>query len=171
MPTRGGDTVNWQSTRLDQVLSWTRVDLRPEHRQPSTVMVVVATVASLAGSLAADAALVSIGTTIFPSTKGFVHFQFSDYAKLTVIGVVLACIGWPVLTRISFDPRWVYLRSAVLVTVVLLVPDLWILLHGEPGRAVGVLACMHVAIALVTYNCVVRIAPVRQASGAARPGA
>ena len=53
----------------------------------------MATVASLVGSLAADAALVAIGTAVFPSTKGFVHFRFSDYARLTVIGVVIACIG------------------------------------------------------------------------------
>ena len=124
-------------------------------------MVVVATVTSLVGSLAADAALVAIGTAVFPSTKGFVHFQFSDYAKLTVIGVVIACVAWPIVTRICSDPRWLYLRLAVAVTVVLLVPDVWILLHGEPGKAVGVLVCMHLAIAVVTYNCMVRIASVR----------
>jgi hypothetical protein len=45
--------------------------------------------------------LVTIGTAVFPSTKGYVHFQFSDYAKLTIIGVVIACLAWPVVTRIS----------------------------------------------------------------------
>jgi hypothetical protein len=153
--------VNSQSTTLDQVLSWVRVDLAPQHRQPSNVMVLVATVASLLGSLAADAALVAVGTAIFPSTKGFVHFRFSDYAKLTVIGVVFACIGWPIVTRISSAPRWVYLRLAIAVTIVLLAPDLWIYLRGEPATAVGVLVCMHLAIAVVTYNSMVRIAPVR----------
>ncbi len=153
--------MNWQSGELDQVLQWARLDVNPRHRQPSAVRVVLATIASLAGSLAADAALVAIGTAVFPSTKGFVHFRFSDYAKLTVIGVVFACIGWPIITRISSAPRWLYLRLAVLVTVVLLLPDVWILLQGEPARAVGVLMVMHLAIAVVTYNCMVRIAPTR----------
>ena len=102
----------------------------------------------------------AIGTAVFPSTKGFVHFRFSDYAKLTVIGVVVACVAWPIVTRISSAPRWLYLRLAVVVTLVLLVPDVWILVHGEPLKAVAVLMVMHLAIAVVTYNCMVRIARV-----------
>jgi hypothetical protein len=153
--------VNSQSTTLEQARSWARVDLAPTHRQPSWATVVVATVASLVGSLAADAALVAICSALFPSTKGFVHFRFSDYSKLTIIGVVIACIGWPVVTRVSSAPRWVYLRLAILVTAVLLVPDAWILLNGEPAKAVGVLVTMHLAIAVITYNCMVRIADVR----------
>jgi hypothetical protein len=124
-------------------------------------MVVVAAVASIVGSLAADAALVAIGTAVFPSTKGYVHFQFSDYAKLTVIGVVIAAAGWPIITRISSAPRWLYFRLAILVTIVLLAPDAWIYLNGAPAKAVAVLVTMHLAIAVVTYNCMVRIAPVR----------
>ncbi len=151
-----------QTSAFEEALSWARVDLAPAHRQPSALMVVVASVASLLGSLAADAALVAIGTALFPSTKGYVHFRFSDYSKLTIIGVVVACVAWPVVTRISSAPRWLYLRLAVLVTVVLLAPDAWILLNGAPAKAVIVLVAMHVAIALVTYNCMVRIAPVRE---------
>jgi hypothetical protein len=152
--------VNSHSTALEDSLRLLRVDLAPRHRQPSTVMVVVATVASLVGSLLADAALVAIGTAVFPSTKGFVHFRFSDYAKLTVIGVLVACIAWPIVTRISSAPRWLYLRLAVVVTLVLLAPDVWILMQGEPAKAVAVLMVMHLAIAVVVYNCMVRIAPV-----------
>ena len=103
---------------------------------------------------------------MFPSTKGYVHFQFGDYAKLTVVGVIIACAGWPVVTRFSGAPRWVFLRLAVLVTIVLLLPDLYILHQGQPGSAVGVLMVMHLAIALVTYNLLVRAAP----AGAPRPG-
>jgi hypothetical protein len=150
--------VNPPPTTLEGALRLARVDLAPRHRQPSAAMVLLATVASLAGSLLADAALVAIGTALFPSTKGFVHFRFSDYAKLTVIGVVVACIAWPIVTRISSAPRWVYLRLAVLVTLALLLPDAWILLHGESAKAVAVLVTMHLAIAVVTYNCMVRIA-------------
>jgi hypothetical protein len=36
----------------------------------------------------------------------------------------------------------------------------WILRHGEPAKAVAVLMVMHLAIAVVTYNCMVRIARV-----------
>lgn len=152
--------MNPPPTTLEGALRLARVDLAPRHRQPSAAMVLLATVASLAGSLLADAALVAIGTALFPSTKGFVHFRFSDYAKLTVIGVVVACIAWPIVTRISSAPRWVYLRLAVLVTLALLLPDAWILLRGEPAKAVAVLVTMHLAIAVVTYNCMVRIARV-----------
>jgi hypothetical protein len=139
-------------------LSWARVDFAPRHRQPSAAAVVVATVASLAGSLAADAILVAIGTAIFPSTKGYVHFRFSDYSKLTIIGVLIACVAWPVVTRISSAPRWLFFRLAIVVTVVLLAPDAWLLLRGESSRAVLVLVVMHLAIAVVTYNCLVHLA-------------
>jgi hypothetical protein len=50
----------------------------------------------------------------------------------------------------------------VLVTAVLLLPDLWLILKGQPHEAVAVLVAMHLAIALVTYNCLVRIADVRR---------
>ncbi len=152
--------MNSHPTTLEDALRLVRVDLSPGHRQPSGLMVLVATVASLVGALLADAALVAICTSVFPSTRGFVHFRFSDYAKLTVIGVVVACIAWPVVTRISSAPRWLYLRLAVVVTLVLLVPDLWILLQGEPAKAVAGLIVMHLAIAVITYNCMVRIARV-----------
>ncbi|HVX20633.1 MAG TPA: DUF6069 family protein [Acidimicrobiales bacterium] len=138
-----------------------RIDLSPDQRPPSVARWVVATAASLAGSLLADAALVAIGEAVFPSTNGYGHFQFADYAKLTVIGVVVACVAWPVVTVITSSPRWVFFRMAVVVTVVLLLPDLYILVQGQPVRAVAVLVVMHLAIALVTYNCLVRLAPTR----------
>jgi hypothetical protein len=90
-----------------------------------------------------------------------VHFEFHDYGKLTVIGVVIACVAWPVVCRLSADPRWLFFRLAIAVTVVLLLPDLYILHQGQPARAVGVLMLMHLAIALITYNVLVHVAPVR----------
>ena len=147
-------------TLNEDIRNLVRLDFAPSHRQPSAVRVVVAAVVALVGSLLADALLVAIGTRVFPSTKGYVHFQFADYGKLTVIGVLGACIAWPVVTRVSSAPRWLYFRLAVLVTVVLLAPDVWILIHGAPTKAVLVLVCMHLAIAVVTYNAMVRIAPV-----------
>jgi hypothetical protein len=146
------------SQSVDRALRVFRVDFAPAHRQPSAGRVLVATIASVAGSLAADALLVVIGQAAFPSTRGYAHFQFSDYSKLTVIGVVIACLAWPVVTRISSAPRWLFLRMAVAVTLVLWLPDIYILLQGQPSQAVAVLFVMHLAIAVVTYNCLVRIA-------------
>ena len=95
------------------------------------------------------------------STQGYVHFRFSDYAKLTVIGVVIACAAWPMVTRISSAPRWLFFRLAILVTLFLWLPDLSILYNGQPPKAVAILMLMHLAIALVAYNALVRIAAVR----------
>jgi hypothetical protein len=158
---------------LTRALSLVHIDFAAAHRQPSWLRVLIASVAAIAGSLAADALLVVIGQAVFPSTTGYPHFQFPDYGKLTIIGVIIACAGWPVVTRVSSRPRWVYLWSAVLVTLVLWLPDLYILHGGAPGDAVAVLMVMHLAIAVVTYNCLVRIAPagpVPVAVSAPKPG-
>jgi hypothetical protein len=149
---------------LDRAIELSRVDLAPTHDQPSFLRVGIATVLSIGGSLLADALLVVIGTALFPATKGYVHFRFHDYAKLTVIGVIIACVAWPVVTRISSSPRWLFFRLAILVTLVLFAPDLWLLAKGQPPKAVGILMAMHLAIALVTYNLLVRLAAVRAPS-------
>lgn len=149
---------------LKPLLSLARVDFAPSHRQPSPPRVLAATLASIAGSLLADAAIVGISKALMPSTKGYAHFEFADYAKLTVIGVVTACIAWPLVTRACAAPRWLFLRLAVLVTLVLLLPDVYILYKGQPGDGVGALMVMHLAIGLVTYNALVRIAPIQPAA-------
>jgi hypothetical protein len=122
---------------------------------------VLAAVVSLVGSLAADALIVVVFQAAFPSTKGYAHYQFSDYGKLTVIGVIIACAAWPIVTRITSEPRWMFLRMAIVVTLVLWLPDVYILVNGQPGQAVAGLFLMHLAIALVTYNALVWLAPVR----------
>ena len=146
---------------LSKAMSLVHLDFAPNHKQPSGGRVVLATVVSIVGSLLADAVLVVIAQAVFPSTKGYVHFQFSDYAKLTVIGVLIACVAWPITTRITSQPRWMFLRMAILVTLVLWLPDVYILAKGQPAKAVGFLFLMHLAIALVTYNALVHLAPVR----------
>jgi uncharacterized membrane-anchored protein len=146
-------------TGLGSLLAWFHIDFRPRGRQPSWWRLAIATIVSIVGSLVADALLVAIGTKVFPSTKGFVHFRFGDYAKLTIIGVIIACAAWPVVTRISSRPRRLFFWLAIAVTAALLLPDLWILLHGEPANAVLVLVAMHLAIAVVAYNALVRLAP------------
>jgi hypothetical protein len=155
---------------LGSVLSIVRVDFSPPHRPPSAIRLFFVTVACIVGSLVADAGLVVLGEAIFPSTKGYVHFQFSDYAKLTVIGVIIACVAWPIVARLSSAPRWLFFRLAVLVTLFLWLPDLYILYQGQAARAVAVLIVMHLAIALVTYNLLVRATPVRPARPALGSG-
>jgi hypothetical protein len=149
----------------DRVMSWARVDLSPPHRPPAWWRVALATVLAIAGSLAADAALVAIGTRLFPATKGYGHFQFDDYARLTVIGVLIACAAWPIMARVTSAPRWIFFRLAIAVTLVLFLPDLYIWHQGQSAQAVAVLMSMHVAIALITYNLLVHLAPVRARLG------
>ena len=157
---------------LASLLSLARVDFRPQHGQPRMSRLALATIAAVAGSLAADALRVAIGQALFPGTRGYPHFQFPDYARLTVIGVVIASVAWPVVTRVSSDPRWLFSRLAVLVTLVLWLPDVYLLYLGQPADAVAFLFGMHLAIALVTYNLLVHLAPVRPAPEAvpSRPG-
>jgi hypothetical protein len=152
---------------LKKAMSLVHLDFAPVHLQPSAARVALATLVSVAGSLLADAILVVIAQAVFPSTRGYVHFQFADYSKLTVIGVIIACLAWPVTTRITSVPRWMFFRMAILVTVVLWLPDVYILILRQPGNAVAVLFVMHLAIALVTYNALVRLAPARPISRSA----
>ncbi|HBV95388.1 MAG TPA: hypothetical protein DEG26_12090 [Chloroflexi bacterium] len=143
---------------LRRWLRLVRVDPTARQGSPLPMRWAVALLVANAASLIADAILVVIGEWIFPSTQGFPHFQFSDYGKLTIVGVTIACVAWPVVTWISSQPRWLFLRLAVLVTLVLWLPDVWILLHGEPIQGVGVLMLMHLAI--ITYPALVILAPV-----------
>lgn len=136
-----------------------RVDFNPKAPPPMS-LVVVATIVAIVGSLAADAILVKLGEAIFPSTRGYSHFQFSDYSKLTVIGVLIACVGWPFVTRISSQPKWLFFRAAIVVTLVLFIPDLAIWYLGQSATAVFVLVWMHIAIAVVTYLSLILLAPV-----------
>jgi Family of unknown function (DUF6069) len=156
---------------LNRVLKLVHLDFAPQHRPPSGVRIVLATIASIVGSLAADALIVVIFQAAFPSTKGYPHFQFSDYAKLTIIGVIIACIAWPIVTRITSEPRWMFLRMAIVVTLVLWLPDVYILVNGQPAKAVAGLFLMHLAIALVTYNALVQLAPIRARRPAPSHGA
>jgi hypothetical protein len=147
---------------LKWLMQLARIEFWPTHRQPTAARVLVASVVSVIGSLIADAVLVAFGEAAWPGTKGYAHFEFADYSKLTVIGVVVACAAWPIVTRACSVPRWLFLRLAVLVTVVLLLPDVYIWHQGQSGEAVTVLMIMHVAIGVVTYSALTRIAPARQ---------
>jgi hypothetical protein len=146
---------------LQKALDLIHLDFAPNHEQPSGLRVALASVVSIVGSLAADALLVIIAQAVFPATKGYAHFQFADYSKLTIIGVIIACVAWPITTRITSQPRWMFFWMAIGVTLVLWLPDVYILVNGQPAKAVAFLFVMHLAIALVTYNALVHLAPVR----------
>lgn len=132
--------------------------------QPSAIRWVAATMVAVVGSIAACAALAALGVALFPSTAGYEHFRFADYTKLTVIGVVLACVAWPIVTWFSTRAWKPFLVLTVLVTLGGLAPDAWILYKGQPADAVGVLVVMHIALALVTYPALVLIAPQRKSA-------
>jgi hypothetical protein len=144
-----------------------RYEPEPAHRRPAASRLVLATVVAIVGSLLADWLLAKAGVALFPSTRGYQHFRFADYSKLTVVGVLAACIGWPLVVRFCRTPRWLYSRLAVVVTAVLLLPDVAIWIQGQPAKAVAVLVVMHLAIAVITYFAVVLLAPPRGALQAA----
>lgn len=150
----------------ERMLVASHVDLSPSTDSPSPRRLAYALLISVVLALAIDAALVHLGKRLFPSTAGYSHFRFSDYGTLTCIGVVLACPTWPVTVRLSSTPRWLFFRLAVLVTIALWIPDVWLIVRHEPTRAVVVLMTMHLAIALVTYNVLVHVAPPRQMQSA-----
>jgi hypothetical protein len=156
--------------RRARLVRWARIDLAPAHRQPGPARLALATLLSLAGSLGADELAVHVGTSLFPATAHFSHFRFSDYATLTIVGVLVASAAWPMVTRLTSSPRWLFLRMAIAVTVALWLPDGWLLLRGQSGQGVAVLMVMHLLTAVVTYNGLVRVAPVGPgAQGAAAP--
>ena len=104
----------------------------------------------------------AIGRAVFTVPASFGKFAFGTYALLTVLGVAGATLTWDAVTRLSSRPAWLLTRLAALVTALFLVPDF--LLLGTPGNPAGpvvILMLMHLAIAVVTYTALIKIAPVR----------
>lgn len=147
------------------ILAYFHVDFKPRTPPPFSA-VAVATIVAVIGSLVADWILVRIGIALFPKQAHYAHFQFADYAKLTIIGVLGACAGWPIVARVSSRATWLFLRLAIAVTVVLLLPDVAILVLGQPFDGVLVLVWMHLAIAIVTYLSLIILAPIQSARAA-----
>jgi hypothetical protein len=139
-----------------------RINFAPPHSQPTLVRTASATFVAIAVSLGVGVAITAFAQAIMPATQGYAHFQFADYAKLTVIGVLGGCAGWPIVTRVTSAPVRLYLTLAGLATLVLWLPDLYILYKGQPLDAVVVLMIMHVAVAIVICCSVVFVAPARQ---------
>ncbi len=130
--------------------------MRPAREQPSETRFLGVAVLAILASLAVNAVIVVIAGHLDPAIENYSHFHFDDYGTLTVVGVVCACVAWSVVRHVSSSPRWVFLRLAILVTIVLWIPDLYLFTKHEPASAVAVLMIMHLAVALVTYNLLVR---------------
>ncbi len=139
----------------------TRLDWISINEPASSARTLLASVVSVVGALSANAGLVRIATSASPSIKNYSHFRFIDFGSLTVLGVAAACAAWFVVSRISSSPRSFFIRLAIGVTIVLLFPDLLLLSGHQPVMAVLTLMSMHLVMALLTYNVLVRVAPVR----------
>ncbi len=144
-----------------RLLGYFGVDLPMGKAQPNPIRFVAAVIAAVVLSIAACWALAALGVALDPATATYEHFRFGDYAKLTIIGVGIAGIAWPIATLLSQDARRIYLWAAVIVTLVSFAPDAWIIRGGQPVAAVIVLMIMHVALALITYPVMVFGAPQR----------
>jgi hypothetical protein len=128
---------------------------------PGALRFVVSALCAVALSLLACAAVAAATIAIAPSLAGYEHLRTADWAKLTIIGIVLASLGWPLACAIWSSARRPFLILTAVVTIVSLAPDLWILKQGQPAGGVLALIVMHVAVAVVTYPSLVLIAPQR----------
>lgn len=146
-------------TRKNRLLRWLRIDVRAPATAPSFARVALWGLLAVFLSLVVNALLVKLGETWEPSLHHFSHFRFVDYSILTFVGVGAACVAWSVTIRSTQSPRWLFFRMAIVVVVLAWLPDLWLLARHEPVRGVAILALMHVAVALLTYNLLVRGAP------------
>jgi hypothetical protein len=138
-----------------------RLDLPWGRAQPSAWRWILATVLAVGASLLACLGLAHIAVVLDPDLAGYGHFQFADYGRLTIVGVVGACVGWPIVTWLTTSARRLYLWLAVVVTVFSLAPDVWILHTGQPPAGVATLVAMHFALAVITYPATVFLAPQR----------
>lgn len=144
---------------LDDAMRVSRIDFQPAPRQPSVPVTALGIAVGVLLSVAVNALIVHVAIGLYPALAGYEHFRFSDYARLTVVGALIACGGWPILTRVSSAPVPVYLTLAVLGTLVLWLPDLYILFAlREPAHAVATLMVMHVAVPLVSCASMIAIA-------------
>jgi hypothetical protein len=138
----------------------------PTHRR-----VVAAGLVAAAVSLAAGLMLATIGRAAFTVPASFGKFAFGTYALLTVLGVAGAAATWAAVARLSSRPKWLLTRLAALVTALFLIPDFLLLgTPGNPAGPVAVLMLMHLAIAVITYTALIKVAPVRGGPRSTRPG-
>jgi hypothetical protein len=132
------------------------------HTVPPTYRrVAAAGLAAAAVSLVADLMLATIGRAAFAVPASFDKFAFGTYAVLTVLGVAGATATWAAVARLSSRPDWLLTRLAALVTALFLIPDFLLLgTRGNPAGPVAILMLMHLAIAVITYTALTKLAPV-----------
>lgn len=131
---------------------------------PTHSRVAAAGLAAAAVSLVADLMLATIGRAAFTVPASFDKFAFGTYALLTVLGVAGATATWAAVARLSSRPKWLLTRLAALVTALFLIPDFLLLgTPGNPAGPVAILMVMHLAIGVITYAALTRLAPVRGA--------
>jgi hypothetical protein len=152
-------TIPARTRRLAALI---RADLPGRRGTPHASRFVIAAVAAVLLSLLACAAVAAVTIALVPSVGGYEHLRFHDWAKLTVVGIVLASLGWPLAGALWSRARVPFLILTALVTVVSFAPDLWIWRQGQPTAGVLALLVMHVAVAVVTYPALVLIAPRRR---------
>jgi hypothetical protein len=138
-----------------------RLDLPRGSAQPSWWRWILGTATAVIASLLVCLLLAKLASAADPGIAGYQHFAFSDYSKLTIFGVLAACLGWPVVTLLTTSARRIYLWAAIIVVIVSLAPDAWILHLGQPTAGVVTLVAMHIGLGLVTYPAMVFIAPQR----------
>lgn len=136
-----------------------RADLPGLTRLPRLWRFLVAAVVAIGLSLVVCAVVATATRALDPAVAGYGHLRAPDWAKLTIIGIALASLGWPLACAIWSRARMPFLVLTVVVTVVSFVPDLWILRQGQPAAGVLALVVMHVAVAVVTYPALILIAP------------
>lgn len=158
LPSHGG-----KSSFALRVLRAAQIDLRPGS-PPSNVRLSIATLASLVLSLVLCALAVHVAASASPGTRHFSHFRAADYGSLTVVGVLTASGAWAVLVRVSSAAHRNFLRLVVVSMLVLWIPDAVLFALGEAATGVVTLMVMHLLVAVVTYNLLVRVAPQRAAT-------
>lgn len=126
---------------------------------PTGPRVATVTTLSALASIVVNAALVWLATAFDPALRHYSHFRLSDYGTLTVVGVAAAGAAWFFATRYLATPRPTFFRVAIIATLVLWLPDVWLFVKHEPTRAVVFLVLMHAAVAVITYNFLVFGAP------------
>lgn len=141
--------------------AWLALDLPAGSAQPRWWRWLIASAVAAVVSVAACWAIAHATIAAFPSTSGYGHFGFADYTKLTLAGVAVAAVAWPIATLVSTRARRLYLVVGVLALIGSFVPDLWILHLGQPLVGVVALAIMHVAVGVVTVAALLLLAPQR----------
>ena len=104
----------------------------PQHRQPPASRVLLATVTAIAGSLAADAHRVHRRSHL-PRRQRLRALPVLRLRQADRDRRDHRLAAWPIVTRVSSAPRWLFFRLAILVTLVLWLPDLYILYVAHPA--------------------------------------